>query len=209
MAQALLHLPADRQLGDDGLLVLGLARGGVPVAAQVAEALNAPLDVFVVRKLGVPQWTELAMGALASGGIAVHNDDLISRLGITPDQVQDAVDRESVELTRRETTYRGDRAPLDLAGKTVILVDDGVATGASVTAACTAVRGAGAGRVVVAVPVGPPSVTDELASIADDVVCVTQPPDFAAVGQVYADFRQVTDGEVQRILAEATKPQAP
>ncbi|WP_333893499.1 phosphoribosyltransferase [Mycolicibacterium gadium] len=181
--------------------VLGLARGGVPVGAQVARALHAPLDVFLVRKLGVPQWEELAMGALASGGGVVVNESLVRSLGISEDQMQAAIERETDELHRREHAYRGDRPPLALAGKTVILVDDGIATGASMLAAVRAVRAEAPAAVVVAVPVGPQSTCRELAAEADDVVCAMTPPGFEAVGQVYEDFRQVTDDEVRDLLA--------
>ena len=183
------------------LLVLGLARGGVPVGWPVARALGAPLDVFLVRKLGVPQWQELAMGALAAGGGVVINDSLVRSLGISDEQVQDAIERETDELHRRERAYRGDRPPVDMANKTVILVDDGIATGASMLAAVRAVRADAPSAVVVAVPVGPPSTCRELANEADDVVCATMPPGFEAVGQVYEDFHQVTDDEVRELLA--------
>jgi putative phosphoribosyl transferase len=186
------------------LLVLGLARGGVPVGWQVARALRAPLDVFLVRKLGVPQWEELAMGALASGGGVVINDSLVRSLGIGDDAVQTAIERETVELHRREQAYRGGRPPVDVVDKTVILVDDGIATGASMLAAVRAVRVNNPVRVVVAVPVGPPSACRELAAEADDVVCATMPPGFAAVGQVFKDFHQVTDDEVRELLATPT-----
>jgi putative phosphoribosyl transferase len=185
----------------NNLLVLGLARGGVPVAWQVARALRAPLDVFLVRKLGVPQWQELAMGALASGGGVVINDSLVRSLGISDDQVQAAIERETDELLRREIAYRGGRPPIDVADKTVILVDDGIATGASMLAAVRAVRANAPAQVVVAVPVGPPSTCRELATEADDVICATMPPGFEAVGQVYEDFHQVTDDEVRELLA--------
>ncbi len=183
------------------LLVLGLARGGVPVGAQVATALGAPLDVFLVRKLGVPQWQELAMGALASGGGVVINDSLVRSLGITDEQVQSALERETEELHRRERAYRGGRPPVDVAGKTVILVDDGIATGASMLAAVRAVRANGPLQVVVAVPVGPPPTCRELATEADDVICAAMPPGFEAVGQVFDDFHQVTDDEVRELLS--------
>lgn len=196
MAQAL------GEFASTDCLVLGLARGGVPVAHEVAATLGAGLDVLVVRKLGVPQWSELAMGALATGGVVVYNDNLISRLGITSGQVAEVVARETAELARREGAYRGRRPPLAPAGKTVILVDDGIATGASMIAACGAVRAAGAARIVIAVPVGPPSAGRELASHADAVVVVAQPPSFSAVGEVYADFTQVGDDEVRRLLAD-------
>src|SRR5690349_7039187 len=151
--------------------VLGLARGGVPVGSQVARALHAPLDVFLVRKLGVPQWEELAMGALASGGGVVINENLVRSLGISDEQMQEAIERETDELHRREHAYRGDRPPVELTEKTVILVDDGIATGASMLAAVRAVRADEPSAVVVAVPVGPQSTCRELAAEADDVVC--------------------------------------
>jgi putative phosphoribosyl transferase len=190
--------------GREDLLVLGLARGGVPVGWEVAAALNAPLDVFLVRKLGVPQWEELAMGALATGGGVVVNDNLVRSLGIRDEQLQAAIARETEELHRRETAYRGGRAPVDMAGKTVILVDDGIATGASMLVAVRAVRAANPARVVVAVPVGPLSACRELAQEADDVVCATMPPGFEAVGQVFEDFHQVSDDEVRELLATPT-----
>ena len=186
------------------LLVLGLARGGVPVGWQVARALRAPLDVFLVRKLGVPQWQELAMGALASGGGVVINDSLVRSLGIGDDAVQTAIERETDELHRREQAYRGGRPPVDLVDRTVILVDDGIATGASMLAAVRAVRADNPVQVVVAVPVGPASACRELAAEADEVVCATMPPGFVAVGQVFVDFHQVTDDEVRELLATPT-----
>jgi predicted phosphoribosyltransferase len=187
--------------GRDGLLVLGLARGGVPVGWEVAAALKADFDVFLVRKLGVPQWPELAMGALASGGGVVMNDHVLSSLQISDEQVQDVVDRETAELHRRERAYRDGRAVADPRGRTVIVVDDGIATGASIVAAVRAVRAAGAAAVIVAVPVGPRSVCQLLAEEADDVVCATMPDHFEAVGQVFADFRQVSDERVRELLA--------
>ena len=190
--------------GEDNLVVLGLARGGVPVGWEVAAALQAPLDVFLVRKLGVPQWQELAMGALASGGGMVINDSLVQNLGISDEQLQEAIDRETEELNRREQAYRGDRPPVDVEGKTVILVDDGIATGASMLAAVRAIRAAKPAYVVVAVPVGPASACRQLGKEADEVVCATMPPGFEAVGQVFADFHQVTDDEVRELLATPT-----
>lgn len=187
--------------GTDGLLVLGLARGGVPVGWEVAAALGAELDVFLVRKLGVPQWPELAMGALASGGGVVLNHDVLSRLHITDEQVRHVIDQETVELHRREHAYRGGRLPADPGGKTVIVVDDGIATGASMLAAVRALRAAGPVSIVVAVPVGPQPVCEVLAYEADEVVCATMPDDFDAVGQAFADFRQVSDDEVRELLA--------
>ncbi|MGE2724958.1 phosphoribosyltransferase [Mycolicibacterium pulveris] len=189
---------------NDDVLVLGLARGGVPVGWHVASALRAPLDVFLVRKLGVPHWPELAMGALASGGGMVLNDSVVRSLGISDEQLQDVIARETDELHRRAQAYRGDRPPVDIAGRIVILVDDGIATGASMLAAVRAVRAGGPARVVVAVPVGAPSACREMAAEADEVVCVTMPPGFEAVGQVFSDFRQVTDDEVRELLATPT-----
>jgi predicted phosphoribosyltransferase len=188
----------------DNVLVLGLARGGVPVAWEVASALNAALDVFLVRKLGVPRWSELAMGALASGGGVVMNDNVISSLHITDEQVREVIDSETAELKRREGAYRGGRPLADPQGKIVILVDDGIATGASMMAAVRAIRAAEPQSIVVAVPVGPESVCHELAREADDVVCATMPPAFEAVGQVYGDFHQVSDDEVRELLNRPT-----
>jgi putative phosphoribosyl transferase len=185
----------------DGLLVLGLARGGVPVGWEVAAALHAELDVFLVRKLGVPNWSELAMGALASGGGVVMNDNVVSSLRIGDDQVRAIIDRETIELGRRERAYRGGRPVADPRDKTVILVDDGIATGASMLAGVRALRAGNPRSIVVAVPVGPLSVCQQLAREADDVVCATMPSDFEAVGQVFVDFHQVTDDEVRELLA--------
>ncbi|OJZ73404.1 phosphoribosyl transferase [Mycobacterium paraffinicum] len=188
----------------DDVLVFGLARGGVPVAWEIAAALHAPLDVFLVRKLGVPRWSELAMGALASGGGVVMNDDVVSSLQISDEQIREVIQSETTELARREHAYRGDRGLADPRGKVVILVDDGIATGASMLAAVRAVRAADPKSIVVAVPVGPRSTCRELRLEADEVVCVTMPPGFEAVGQVYADFHQVSDDEVRETLATPT-----
>ena len=190
--------------GRDDVLVFGLARGGVPVAWEIAAALHAPLDVFLVRKLGVPNWSELAMGALASGGGLVMNDDVVAGLRVTEEQVREVIDSETAELLRREHAYRGGRPIADMRDGVVILADDGIATGASMLAAVRAVRAAGPKSVVVAVPVGPESTCRELAQEADDVVCVTMPPGFEAVGQVYDDFHQVSDDEVRKLLATPT-----
>lgn len=190
--------------GRDDVLVFGLARGGVPVAWEIAAALHAPLDVFLVRKLGVPNWSELAMGALASGGGLVMNDDVVAGLRVTDEQVREVIDSETAELLRREHAYRGGRPIADMRDCVVILADDGIATGASMLAAVRAVRAAGPKSVVVAVPVGPESTCRELAQEADDVVCVTMPPGFEAVGQVYDDFHQVSDDEVRKLLATPT-----
>jgi putative phosphoribosyl transferase len=188
----------------DNLLVLALPRGGVPVGWEVAAALQAPLDVFLVRKLGVPRWPELAMGALASGGLVVLNDHVVADLGISSEALQSVVGRESAELQRRERAYRGDRPPAHLHGRVVIVVDDGIATGASVLAAVRAVQAAEPARTVVAVPVGPLSACRKIAQEADEVVCATMPAAFDAVGQSYIDFRQVTDDEVRDLLATPT-----
>jgi len=191
--------------GRDDLLVLGLARGGVPVGWEVAAALHAPLDVFLVRKLGVPQWEELAMGAVASGGGLVVNDSLMKSLNISDEALRATIDRETGELNRREQAYRGGRDPADAEGLIAIIVDDGIATGASMLAAVRAVRAAQPASVVVAVPVGPPSACRQLGREADDVVCATMPTSFEAVGQVYADFHQVSDDEVRELLATPTR----
>ncbi|OBI35969.1 phosphoribosyl transferase [Mycobacterium colombiense] len=188
----------------DDVLVFGLARGGVPVAWEIAAALKAPLDVFLVRKLGVPQWSELAMGALASGGGLVMNEDVVASLRITDEQVREVIDSETAELLRREHAYRGGRPIADLRDRIVIVADDGIATGASMLAAVRAIRAAGPKSIVVAVPVGPESTCRELAQEADDVVCATMPPGFEAVGQVYDDFHQVSDDEVRELLTTPT-----
>jgi putative phosphoribosyl transferase len=190
--------------GTDGLLVFGLARGGVPVGWEVAAALAAQLDVFLVRKLGVPQWSELAMGALASGGGVVMNDSVLSRLQISDEQVRAVVEREAAELSRREHAYRGDRPLADPSGRTVIVVDDGIATGASMLAAVRTLRARGPHSIVVAVPVGAASVCELLAQEVDEVVCATMPNDFEAVGQVFVDFHQVSDDEVRELLSTPT-----
>lgn len=182
------------------VVVLGLARGGVPVGAEIATALDARLDVFVVRKLGVPQWPELAMGAIASGGVVVLNDPVMHSLDISDAQLRAVIDAETEELARREVAYRGTTARPDLRAKTVILVDDGIATGASMLAAVRAVRTADPRRLIVAVPVGPRSVYDRLRGEADEVVVAAMPVRFEAVGQVFADFHQVSDREVREAL---------
>lgn len=184
-----------------GLLVLGLPRGGVPVAAEVARALDAPLDVFLVRKLGVPAHPELALGAIATGGVVVLNDDVVSAYGIPDELIHAVAEREKVELERREHAYRRGRPPLDLVGRTIILVDDGLATGASMRAAASAVRALGPRRLVIAVPVGAPSTCGDLRSEADEVVCYAQPEPFQAVGQWYLDFSQTTDSDVMELLS--------
>jgi putative phosphoribosyl transferase len=184
----------------DDVVVLGLPRGGVPVAHQLARVLGAPMDVFVVRKLGVPGHEELAMGAIATGGIRVVNEDVVVPLGI-PSTVVDSVARsEQIELERREQLYRGRRAPTELTNRIVILVDDGLATGSTMRAAVRAVRQQSPSRVVVAVPVGAPSTCVDLAREADEVICVRQPDPFVAVGLWYRDFAPTSDQEVRELL---------
>jgi predicted phosphoribosyltransferase len=182
------------------VLVLGLPRGGVPVAARVAGALGSSLDVFLVRKLGAPGREELAMGAIASGGVMVLNDEVVAKLGISDAMLEAAAAKEGAELARRERAYRGDRPPLHLAGRTVILVDDGLATGATMKAAVAGVRLQEPRRIVVAVPVGAPDVCAELSRVADAVVCPLMPQRMVAVGFWYEDFAQTSDAEVSRLL---------
>jgi predicted phosphoribosyltransferase len=184
----------------DDVVVLALPRGGVPVAAEVAAALSAPLDVFLVRKLGVPDQEELAMGAIASGGVVVVNDEVVRSFGIPAPVVQRVAEAERRELERRELAYREGRRPLDLRCRTLILVDDGLATGASMLAAVAALRELGPSAIVVAVPVAPRSSCRALRRVVDDVVCASTPESFQAVGQYYRDFAQTTDGEVRELL---------
>src|ERR1700704_5233944 len=189
------------------VIVLALPRGGVPVAYEVARALRAPLDVFVVRKLGVPGYEELAMGAVATGGVRVLNEQLVKRLGI-PDHLIDAVAaREQQELARRERLYRGGRPTPDVRGRTVILVDDGLATGATMSAAIAALRELRPARIVVAVPTASPETCEEMRSKADDVICAITPEPFNAVGRWYRDFSQTTDEEVSALVARTSTPE--
>lgn len=193
------------------VLVLGLPRGGVPVAWTVAQALKAPLDVFLVRKLGVPGHEELAMGAIAMGGVRALNVQVVRALQISPETLDRVAAQEQQELDRRERLYRGDRPPLDVEGRIVILVDDGLATGATMRAAVEALRQQHPARIVVAVPVGAAETCDDLRKIADEVVCVQTPEPFYAVGMWYDDFSQTTDEEVRELLAQgvAETPMAP
>ena len=196
---------ADR--GD--VVVLALPRGGVPVAYEVATALAAPLDVFLVRKLGTPGHRELAMGAIASGGVRVLNDDVVRWYGIPESAIESVAREEAEELERREREYRRDRPAPDLANRVVILVDDGLATGSTMRAAAQAVRLLGPSRVVVAVPVGARQTCSEIAAVADEVVCARMPEPFSAVGQWYLDFDQTEDDEVRELLQKSTlTPQA-
>jgi putative phosphoribosyl transferase len=182
-------------------IVLGLPRGGVPVAAEVARALGAPLDVLVVRKLGCPWQPELAVGAIGEGGIRIVEDRVVAEVGLDAAELEHLTTREGQELERRVRRFRGDRPPFDLQGRTVIVVDDGIATGATARAGLEIARRRGAATVVLAVPVAPPTTVRELERIADEVVCLHQPAAFWAVGQFYADFSQTPDAEVARLLA--------
>jgi putative phosphoribosyl transferase len=189
-----------RSVGDGQAVVLALPRGGVPVGFEVAKALDSPLDVFLVRKLGVPGHEELAMGAIASGGVRVLNDEVVAELGIPGWAIERVAAREQAELERREKLYRGDRPPADVSGKVAILVDDGLATGASMRAAALAVRQLNPSRVVIAVPVAAAETCAELRHLADEVVCVATPEPFYAVGLWYRDFSPTSDQEVVELL---------
>lgn len=192
--------------GRTDAIVLGLPRGGVPVAARVAQALGAALDVLIVRKLGSPGQEELAMGAIASGGVRVLNEDVVQSLGITARQIEAAAERELREVERRERAYRGHRPRPPLERRCVVLVDDGLATGSTMEAAVQAVRKLAPARVVVAVPVAPPDTVRRLRRVADEVVCPHTPEPFFSIGQWYVDFHQVTDAEVEALLAAAGPP---
>lgn len=189
-----------RYAGTPGLVVLGLPRGGVPVAHEVAARLEAPLDVFVVRKLGVPGHEELALGAIASGGARVLNQEVVAVSGLSPREVEEVSARELGTLERQEELYRGSRHPLDLRGATVILVDDGLATGATMRVAVQALRARGVARIVVAVPVAPRETCAVLAAEADEVMCARTPDPFTAVGLWYRDFSPVSDETVRALL---------
>jgi len=194
--------------GRPDVVVLALPRGGVPVAYEVARRLGAPLDVFVVRKLGVPGHEEFAMGAIASGDVIVLDRAVIEGLGIPRAAVEAAIAREQAELARREQLYRGGRPPLEVTGKTCILVDDGLATGSTMRAAVAGLRQRGAGRIVVAVPIASPETCEELSTEVDDIVCAATPEPFVAVGLWYEDFEQTTDEEVRQLLEAAEREQA-
>lgn len=190
------------QLGVTASVVLGLPRGGVPVAAEVATALGVPLDVIVVRKLGLPFQPEVAMGSIGEGGIRIIDADLVRRAGVTPTQVSAVERREREVLERRAATLRGDRPRRDLTGKTVLIVDDGIATGATASAACLVARSLGAERVIVAAPVGGRDAANVVEG-ADRVICLEQPLGFQAVGGSYWSFPQTTDADVMRLLENA------
>jgi putative phosphoribosyl transferase len=190
------------------VLVLALLRGGVPVAFEVARALHAPLDVIIVRKLGVPGEEELAMGAIASGGVRVLNDDIVQRLAIPQEVINKVAAHEQRELERRERLYRGYRPAYDVHGRTVILVDDGIATGATMRAAVAAVRQLHAARIIIAVPVAASATCEEFAAEVDELVCVIRPEVFFAVGFWYENFSQTTDEEVCDLLEQAVHGQS-
>ena len=192
--------------GRGDVVVLGLPRGGVPVAAEIARALDAPLDVFLVRKLGVPGHEELALGAIATGGMRVLNQPVLEQLALPAEWIEAIDAKERRELERRERAYRGERPPPDLAGRTVILVDDGLATGATMLAAVRAVKLDEPARVIVAVPVADPEVCRALGAEADEIVCLQTPERLGAVGVWYEDFSQTTDEEVRELLERSRRP---
>lgn len=194
-----------KQESSEQLLILALPRGGVPVGFEVALALNAKLDVFVVRKLGAPGHEELAMGAIASGGVRVINTEVVNALHVTPEEIEEIALREAEELNRREKVYRGERSPRRVQGESVILVDDGVATGYSMRAAVLAVRQQAPKAVMVAVPVGARETCEELGREADAVFCFRVPGEFVAVGQWYRNFTQTSDEEVRALLDRASQ----
>ncbi|MEE1753561.1 phosphoribosyltransferase [Streptomyces sp. SP18CS02] len=198
LAEALLHTRGERPV------VLGLPRGGVPVAYEVARALGAPLDVIVVRKLGVPYHRELGFGAIGEGGVRVITDDIVRRSGVGASDIVSVEHAEEEELARQARRFRGDRARVPLGGRTVIVVDDGIATGATAAAACQVARAQGAARVVLAVPTAPPDAVARLREQADEVVCLSTPHAFRAVGEWYEDFSQTPDEDVVALLARST-----
>jgi putative phosphoribosyl transferase len=195
--------------GRDDVVVLALPRGGVPVAYEVASALGVPMDVFLVRKLGTPGHRELAMGAIASGGVRVLNEDVVHWYGISDSAIERVAREEQEELERRERAYRGNRPAPDLTDRIVILIDDGLATGSTMRAAAQAMRAHRPARVVIAVPVGAPQTCAELAAVADEVICTRMPVPFSAVGQWYLNFNQTDDDEVRELLQKSSAiPQA-
>ncbi len=199
-AGKLLARSLERFAGRADIVVLALPRGGVPVGLEVAEALGAPLDVFIVRKLGVPGHEEYAMGAVASGGVIVLNEEATRSLGIPASMIEAVAAREQREIARRDRLYRGTRPPLDVRDKTIIIVDDGLATGSTMRAAVEALRDRSPKRIVVAVPVGAASTCRQLREIADEVICPSTPEPFDAVGLWYANFEQTSDAEVRDLL---------
>jgi len=195
----------EKYAGRDDVIVLGLPRGGVPVANEVAKRLGAPLDVFIVRKLGVPGFEELAAGAIASGGVRVLNEDVMRAIPHADQTIEALTARETTELQRREKAFREGRPPPQLRDRIAILVDDGLATGATMRAAVKALRQCGAAKIVVAVPVGPPDTCHEIEGQADETICLSTPEFFQAVGQYYDDFSQTTDEDVREILSHAVR----
>lgn len=195
--------------GRPDVIVLALPRGGVPVGFEVAEALDVPLDVMLVRKLGVPGHEELALGAIASGGIRVLNREMIDGLGIPPGVIDRVAERETRELQRRERAYRGDRPPPEVRGKTVILIDDGLATGATMRAAAAALRQRAPARIVVATAVAPADTVAQIAREVDEVVCPATPDYFQGVGKWFVHFEQTSDGEVRDLLERAKRKRRP
>jgi len=191
--------------GRADVIVLGLPRGGVPVAFEVAQRLGALLDLFIVRKLGVPGFEELAAGAIASGGVRVLNEDVMRAIPHADEAINAITARETAELERREQIYREGRPPPELRDRIVILVDDGLATGATMRAAVKALRERGAAKIVVAVPVGPPDTCHELEERADETICLSTPEFFQAVGQYYEDFSQTSDEDVRELLSQAAQ----
>ena len=191
--------------GDRGdVIVLALPRGGLPVGFEVAQALHAPLDVMIVRKLGTPGQPELAMGAIASGGVRVVNDEVIRELGISQEQLDEVAAEEQLEVERRERLYRAGRPPLEIAGRTAILVDDGIATGSTMRAAIQALRAQKPARLVVAAPTAAPATCEQIRKQVDELVCLTTPDPFVAIGFFYRDFPQLSDDAVREILHKAT-----
>ncbi len=190
-------------VGHADLLVFALPRGGVPVGYEVARALGAELDVLIVRKLGLPTQPELAMGAISSGDALFLNEQIIKLAGIKPNQIEEVLEQERLELARRETLYRGSRPIARIEGRTVIVVDDGIATGASMRAAILALRGKKPERIIIAVPVAPADARERFRDIADEFISVLSPRDFQAVGQFYEDFSATEDDEVRTLLADA------
>jgi putative phosphoribosyl transferase len=197
------------ETGEESPIVLGLPRGGLPVALEVARALGAPLDVLVSRKLGAPESPEYGIGAIAEGGAVFLREDAVREVGLSEREVAEIAEREGVEVERRVRRYRGGRPPIDVRGRTVILVDDGIATGGTARAAVKALRARGAGRVVLAAPVVARRTAEQLAPEVDALVCVALPETFFAVGEWYEDFRQTTDEEVEACLTAARAPDAP
>src|SRR5881394_4185530 len=204
-AGRLLAEKLDKYAGRKDVIVLGLPRGGVPVAYEVAKHLHVPLDVFIVRKLGVPGFEELAAGAIASGGVRVLNEDVMRAIPYADAAIEAVTARETAELQRREEIYREGRAAPELRDRIAILVDDGLATGATMRAAVKALRQRGAAKIVVAVPVGPPDTCHEIEEQADETVCLSMPEFFQAVGQYYEDFSQTTDEDVRELLSSAAR----